>query len=294
MLDKICATVILYNPDNSIIDNINSYINDVSKLFIVDNSETQNRQLIEQLLKTYSNIEYINNHENLGIATALNIACDRAIELDMKWILTMDQDSRFIDFSSFLNCFKSIIQTNKNIGIVAANHIGDTSFTPQSQECSFIEKEVVITSGNIINLQYFNEVGRFDDKLFIDMVDYDFSNKIILNKLKIYLLKNHYIIHHIGEVFQRKNLITRKVKSKIEHNAQRVYYITRNRLYLSTIYSKSFPKEYNFLKTFNLLFVHDVTKILLYEDTKMRKIRAKILALTHFFQNKYGKFLIKK
>lgn len=292
MENKICATVILYNPDNSIITNINSYVKNVSKLFIVDNSEVVNQELIEEVKNIHANIEYINNNGNVGIATALNLACDRAIESNMKWILTMDQDSRFLDFPSFIKCFTSLAQTNNNIGIITANHTGDTTYTAHSQECSYIEKELVITSGNIINLQYFNKIGRFDDKLFIDMVDYDFSHKCVSNNLKILLLKKHFILHHIGEVFFRKNLITRKIKSKIEHNAQRVYYITRNRLYLSKKYTKHSPHEYGFIKTFNLLFIHEVIKILLYESDKYAKIRAKTIALMHFFTNKMGKYQI--
>lgn len=292
MLNNICATVILYNPDDSLIDNINSYVNSVAKLFIIDNSEVQNKKLIEKLTTTYANVEYINNNANLGIATALNITCDRAIELEMNWILTMDQDSKFIDFTSFLLCCVTLIQQHKDIGIITPNHTGDKARVYASQDCSYIKKEVVITSGNILNLKYFNTIGRFDDNLFIDMVDYDLSHKCIINNLRILLLKEHYIIHHIGEVFQRKNLITRKIKSKIEHNPQRVYYMTRNRLYLSKKYNQFFPKEYNFFKTFNLLFIHDIIKILLYEADKYKKIRAKVIALVHFSTNKMGKHQI--
>jgi len=291
MLDKICATVILYNPDESILTNINTYINNVSKLFVVDNSEIPNSELINKLLSQYPTIEYINNKSNLGIATALNIACDKAITQKMDWILTMDQDSKFVNFKSFLACFIELTQKSQDIGIITPNHTGDSSLNFKDKKClKEEEKEVVITSGNMINLKYFNHIGRFDDKLFIDMVDYDFSNKMILNNLKIHLLSNHYIIHNIGEVFQRKNLFTRKVKSKIEHNAQRVYYMTRNRLYLSTVYSKKFPKEYNLLKTLNILFIHDITKILLYEDKKLLKIKAKTIGLIHFITNQYGRY----
>ena len=293
MKNKICATIVLYNPDENTFDNIASYVNSVSTLIVIDNSDVHNPQLIQQLLNAYQNIEYINNGENLGIATALNIACDRAIELKFPWILTMDQDSRFIDFQSFASCSTNIINTKQNIGIIAPNHTGNKKHILNKKDCSFIEKEFLITSGNILNLHYFNKIGRFDDKLFIDMVDYDYSNKCILNNLKILLLPNHYIIHSIGEVFQRKNIITRKIRFKTEHNPQRVYYMTRNRLYLSKKYSKSFQKEYNYLKTINILFVHDITKIILYEADKLMKLKAKAIGLYHFIFSKYGKFNFK-
>ncbi len=292
MTDNICATVILYNPNEDIFKNIDSYATDLTTLIVVDNSELQNKEIIDKLLKRYDNVEYINNHENLGIATALNIACDKAIELKMDWILTMDQDSKFIDFKNFLLCCDHVIKTESDIGLITPNHTGDTNFKQNSSECNYSKKEMVITSANLINLTHFNKIGRFSDELFIDMVDYDFCNKVILNNLKIFMLEDHYIIHRIGEIFERKNLITGKIKAKIEHNAGRIYYMTRNRLYLSKTYSKTFEKEFNFFKTLNILFIHDITKILLYEADKRNKLYAKLIALVHFITGKMGRYTI--
>ena len=36
---KLAGVVVLYNPDDNYIDNINSYINDIDLLYIIDNSE---------------------------------------------------------------------------------------------------------------------------------------------------------------------------------------------------------------------------------------------------------------
>ncbi len=40
----------------------------------------------------------------------------------------------------------------------------------------------------------------------------------------------------------------------------------------------------------NILFIHEITKILLYEDHKLKKIYAKFLGLLHFLIGKYGKY----
>jgi hypothetical protein len=79
-------------------------------------------------------------------------------------------------------------------------------------------------------------------------------------------------------------------KEKIEHNHQRVYYITRNSLYLAKKYGNIFPSEFGFFKTLNILFIHEIIKILLYEDNKIIKIKSKILGLYHFLINKYGRY----
>ena len=290
MACKVSAGVVLYNPDDITYQNIISYASYVDTLIIVDNSTIYNDTLIEKLKKNFSHLIYINNNGNLGIATALNIACKKAIDLGSEWILTMDQDSHFFNFRSYLECLDSL-QNTDNIALLAANTVWHpTEKMIQSFNCENEERTLVITSANLLNLSLFNKIGGFEDKLFIDMVDHDYCMKILQKKYKILFFKNIIVKHEIGNFFQRKNLITRKIRNKIEHHPQRTYYIARNMLYLSKQYSKLSPKEYSFLRTLNILFIHDVTKVLLYEDMKLAKLSAKIIALYHFIIGKYGKY----
>lgn len=287
------ACVVLYNPLDNIFDNIISYGKLVDKLIVIDNSITKNTDLIQKLQNEFKdNIIYINNGDNLGIATALNIACDRAIELGCDWILTMDQDSSFINFEHYKECLITI-QNIPKICLLSANTTRNIlEKLPKNPTLEYEEKFLVITSASIINLKYFNEIGRFDDKLFIDMVDYDFCVKIKKANLKVLYFKDVLVEHSLGEWYLRKNLLTGEKKYKVEHNVQRTYYITRNSLYLSKKYRKIFPKEFGLFKTINILFIHEVIKILLYEEDKLQKIKAKLLGLYHFLISKYGKYEI--
>ena len=92
---KIDGVVALYNPDESIIKNINSYINDIDKIYIIDNSETKNHELINKIVTISDKCIYIDNNGNQGIANALNVGAKLAIENGCDWLLTMDQDSSF-------------------------------------------------------------------------------------------------------------------------------------------------------------------------------------------------------
>lgn len=287
---KIAATVILYNPEDDVFHNIESYANQVDKLIIVDNSINNNEKLITKLKYTFTNIEYINNNCNLGIATALNIGCEKALEHKYGWILTMDQDSRFLNFSNYIQCLYSLEDTS-NIALLAANTMwyAESNLTTRVT-CQYEEKFLVITSANLLNLKLFDKIGRFDDKLFIDMVDHDYCIRAQKNNFKILYFKDVFVDHSLGNLFQRKNIITGKIRNKIEHNSQRTYYITRNYLYTWKKYSKVFPQEFNILKTINVMFIHGITKILLYEDKKASKIYAKFVGLCHFIIGKYGKY----
>ncbi|HHT61698.1 MAG TPA: glycosyltransferase, partial [Bacteroidales bacterium] len=94
---EICGVVVWYNPTTDNVTAINTYLENISHLFIVDNSTTDNSALINTLPN--NKITYLPNLENLGIATALNIGCEAALNANAKWILTMDQDSKFDRFS---------------------------------------------------------------------------------------------------------------------------------------------------------------------------------------------------
>ena len=286
---KLAACSVLYNPTEEIFENIDSYYSDDILLIIVDNTPNPDAKIKNALQQRYKNLLYIENGENLGIATALNIACQKAIEEKCEWILTMDQDSRFLNFSDYKSCLEKL-HTHKDLALIAANTMWHADqHLPQNVSCDYVEKFLVITSGNFLNLHYYQEVGGFNDELFIDMVDHEYCLKLQEKQYKIYFLKDILVQHSLGTLHQRKNLITRKIRNKIEHSPQRVYYITRNSFYLYKKYKKLFPKEFNLLKTLNIMFVHEVTKILLYEDQKLQKLYAKALGFYHFLLGKYGK-----
>ena len=288
--NKITGTVILYNPEDDLYENIQSYISDIDVLYMVDNSTVHNKKLIKKLQNSFTNIVYINNNANLGIATALNIGCDKAIEDGAKWILTMDQDSKFINFEHYIKCLESLYNTS-DIAILSANTTwDDKKEVPSNLSCEYKETFSAITSANLLNLELFEKVGRFEDKLFIDLVDYDYCIKAQSKNLKVLYFKDVLVKHALGSVFLRKNLITRKIRTKVEHNPQRVYYFARNFLYVAKKYGKQFPKEMGMLKTLNMLYIHEVTKIILYEDKKLKKLYAKLLGAFHFLICKYGKY----
>ena len=293
---KLAACVVLYNPDDAILENILTYGKYVDKLIVVDNSLKKNNILIDKLNQVFeSKLVYIDNNDNLGIATALNQACDKAIELQFKWILTMDQDSSFINFDHYKKCLEKVQNVN-NVALLAANtdKEGYSNFDKNDCSCNYREdKFSVITSANIVNLEYFEEIGRFNDKLFIDMVDYDYCLRINIKKFKILYFPDVFVEHKLGEVHLRTNIFTRKKKYKTEHNAQRAYYIARNYLYVARNYGKYFPNDVGMLHILNIVFIHDVTKILIYEIDKWNKLKAKFIGFYHFIINKYGKYNLK-
>ena len=90
---KYIAGIVLYNPDlGRLKENIESICKQVDKVILIDNGSDNIRE-IEDLIKEYLNCILLKNGENMGIAYALNQILKYAYENDVKWFLTLDQDS---------------------------------------------------------------------------------------------------------------------------------------------------------------------------------------------------------
>jgi len=235
---NLAGSVILYNPDSSVINNINTYIEMVSVLYVIDNSIQSNEYILAELKKN-NKIKITQNNENLGVATGLNIAARLAIKDNYDWLLTMDQDSSFSDdnilkFSNFFNQFNADV----NIGIMCPNTtIGDNM-------PDIIENEHSITSGSIINLNVYSKVGGFDDYLFIDEVDADFSYKIKMNGFKVLKFPNIHMNHKLGEQKSLGYFNYFFKKDRTIHNSFRIYFMVRNYFIIRSRYIKTFPEFY--------------------------------------------------
>jgi rhamnosyltransferase len=276
------GVVILYNPDDTVIQNINSYIGYLQKLYVVDNSELYNQTVIEYL-KSNTNITYINNNNNLGVAKALNIAADAAIADGFKWLLTMDQDSFIL--KGFFDIAAKPLANPTNI-IVAASYNNSFFKKQESVYDGFVELGAIITSGNLLNLEGWRTIGKFCEKLFIDEVDNDFCARAIKNGYKIIATEDVYLAHNLGTVYNKTNIISGKKLSLTKHSPLRVYYMTRNNLYLWKHHMATNPALiYNRMKNMAKL-TYEIT---FYYPSKLSYYKSIVKGAFHFLISKYGK-----
>ena len=167
-IPKVAASVVLYHPDLSLISNIGTYYNYVNYLIVIDNSEKNNTNIKDEIQKLFPPVIYRSLNRNSGIATALNIACDIAIKNDSDWVLTMDQDRSF-KAGELTHMIKGISEAQRlfeNIGIISPFHVLHENHQVKAPE-HFTVKNIVMTSGNLLNLRAYTAVGSFEEKLFI-------------------------------------------------------------------------------------------------------------------------------
>lgn len=271
---KLSGVVVWYNPGIQEVNNIKSYLYELDKLFIVDNSIENNEQLLETL-DNNCNIEYISNRDNLGIAKALNIGCKNAIEQGYNWILTMDQDSEFEEniIEKYKANVEKMIKKDSSIAIYAP-----ITQKVIGQKSGYVSR--VITSGNILNLNSYKVVGGFDNDLFIDEVDHDFCFKIIKEEYRIYQFSDIFLKHKLGN--PKKVKILNKSVTVMNHNYIRKYYIIRNRC----IMKKRYPEYTRDYTKFN---INALVIVILVEEDKLRRIKYMLKGYLDYKKNKLGK-----
>jgi len=283
MKSSIAATVILYQPTKSILENIRSYITAVSILYVIDNSTHADKYLIARIKSLDSKIIYLSNDTNLGIGSALNRGAQEAINAGYNWLLTMDQDSRFDNINRFFNCCETH-ENHREIAIFAPS----TNKLLTNQNCVHDNPQVVITSGNLINLKYYQLVGGFESKLFIDEIDHDFCLKLGEHKLKIMQFLHIYLHHAIGDEIQLTSLILRRQKIRKIHSYQRIYYQTRNRLYMASRHSNNFPEAFKLSSVLYKVIYRKGLRIIQWEPDKLRKLKAIYHGITDYLNKNYG------
>lgn len=291
MKRKISCVIVTYNIGRKLKECFYSIFKQVDEVIIVDNGS--NRETIEYLneLEQKHKIIVLFNKENMGIAQALNRGCKYAIENGCDWIITMDNDSQATEnmVKSMLEVFDKLSEKEKlKIGSLFPIHVEKKCKDMSYKESKIISSkytyiDVEITSGNMIKREVFEKVGYFDEKLFIDYVDFDYCSRIDKNKFKLIKIEEAVLLHSLGEI-EEKNFLGKNI-SYTNHSVLRRYYITRNRFYVWDKYDNI--KE--FIKRDKEAFLIENIKIILFEKEKYKKIKMSYMGYRDYKENKFGK-----
>ena len=275
---KIAGIVTLYNPTDEDIKNISTYIDDIDKLYIIDNTEGKdNKDRIPKNKK----IDYIWNNENIGVAKALNIGAEKARKENYKWLLTNDQDTTFK--KGVIDRMKTEIlkRDTSKIGIITPWH--HTKLIDPKPETEYDNPNDVMTSGNIINLDIHKKIGGFKDWFFIDGIDIEYCLNLHQHGYDILRINSIEIDHNLGDLFYKN--VHGRLFLCTNHAPIRRYYIMRNYHYILDMY-----KDYNPTYCYSLVSQkHNMIGVILFEKQKFKKIKNYLRGLRDYKKGIKGK-----
>lgn len=238
--EKIAAGVVLFNPDNRTLECLKCLKRQIERIYVFDNStKPLNITLPDSVI-------YLSEGENKGIAYALNRIMERAKDDGFEWVLTMDQDSilpdgMIADFAKYLD--------HSELGIICPQVVDKRrAYMVVQKNDSTAYIDMCITSASCTSIAAWEKVGRFDEWLFIDLVDNEYCKRLIESGYKILQLKKWVLDQEFGKIELKSEQVQKfwiKV-SKFIHNQNfakfgykksvspmRVYYTCRNIIYVN-------------------------------------------------------------
>ena len=280
--NSICGMLTLYYPHESFVVNISTYIDYIDKLYIVDNTIDYSNKIHFELLNKYPKVEILSSGINRGIAAALNLCIEVAKINQYAWMMTMDQDSYFdIDQAKrFINSLH-LIDTTK-VAVLSPSH---SAVTVDKKKCEYEKKEIVMTSGNLLNISLTNDIGLFNEDLFIDGVDHDYCLRANILGFQILQSINCFLHHEVGTLYSASLLFGFRKRMFHLHSPKRMYFIVRNSLYIDKQYRKAFP---DFIKKQNKAVKAKISKSLRYGNNKGQYVKYIVKAYIDYYFHKYG------
>lgn len=292
ILNGVAAVIITYNIIDDFKLRINKLKEKVDEIIVVDNGS--NIETINMLKSLESEIKVIYLNENKGIALALNKGIEYCIEKGYEWVLTLDHDSIVTEcmINNMLNCYENLDNNlKKKVAMLVPIHVEEkecfnnkNSINEKGNVNSYNEVLTEITSGALTKTKVYEEFSKYDEKLFIDLVDHDFCLKLNKNGYKIIQVDSAILIHNLGESEKKKILGITMIPTN--HSALRRYYMSRNRHYIWDKYKKDFP---NWVLKDKRRFITENLKILLFEDNKIEKFKYIKMGIRDYKNNVFGK-----
>ena len=230
--------VVLYNKRISEIaslENVFSFSSSVgngnTKLIVVDNSDDErNKSDGEYKVIIDNNIEYIYNNGNIGLSKAYNKALKYALgcsgDINSDYILFVDDDTPFseeyysIIYEAVTDPVRKTDGVNVITGIISS---GGRSMSPTKgfrfkfsdndyiKSNGIYEDITCISSGMAVRLDALKKIDGFEEKLFLDMIDYTMLYRLSKKKLcRVLVSEAEAVQNFSGRDEKDKNALLRR------------------------------------------------------------------------------------
>lgn len=298
MSEKIAVGIVLFNPDDEgrVQSSLQSILCQVSTVYIFDNSTVENS------ITFPARVTYITEHENKGIAYAMNRLMEKAQADGYEWLVTMDQDSVIPE--GLISAYEEHI-SEKSIGIICPQVIDfRRSYMEVKKEPKEEFIDFCITSASCTRISAWEHVGKFDEWLFIDLVDNDFCKRMVASGYTILRLNDLVLNQEFGKIIPKSERVQKFWNriAKLLHNdnfgklgyrkfvsPMRVYYTCRNIIYVNRKlkhYGKTGYKENYNCNSFPGFLASFVIPSILRAQEKKKVITAVFKGINDAIKNK--------
>jgi rhamnosyltransferase len=292
--ESIIGVIVTFHPDNELRSRVKLIRPQIGRLVIVDNNSSYECKEMIRTVAAEFDADLIENEANLGIASALNSGFKfaRSIGPQYEWVLTLDQDSICAP-----NLVRNLIDSYKHcpfkdrVGIIGSNYKEKTTnkllHSKNASHEYWDEVRNLPTSGCILRLDAYLEVGEFRTEYFIDYVDTEYCIRLRRLGYRVIISPKVGMIHPLGYYRNSKFSKFLFAEEKVSnYPAFRHYYWTRNGLSLIREYWRD-DIGWALIELKYLLF-NRLILVMLLEENKLSKIFNIFLGVFHFIIGRSG------
>lgn len=208
---KLVVVTVTYKPDKEefrlFLDSFFEYndLGDEARLIVVDNSP-ENSWDLKTFKRDYPSVDFVPNPENPGFGASNNKGFDL---YKSDYVLFINNDVEFLEpvFNPLIKEFEK----DNSIGCIGIHQEGGApSFfqkitAPNGTTLDSFDEKLHFVSGAFMFFKSscFEEIGRFDPKLFMYLEEFDLSERLIQHKYKTIYLPDLHFLHKVGN---RRNI----------------------------------------------------------------------------------------
>lgn len=279
----IIALITLYYPTRDTLKNVLSVSQQTDIVYLCDNSPVENKELFSSI----NNSLYFHFEKNLGLSCAFN----RILQLnkfgDEDYIIFFDQDS-FIQDKHIHNLileYELLEKSNVNLGCLGPIFYNTSSKKVEIPKIKYrlsnnsYKVTSIITSSMIIKYKNLKEINFWNEKIFLDMADWDLCWRLIATGKMCCMTDAVTLYHSLGK--GEKKIGPFRIK---EGSPFRVYYQTRDCLRL--IIKRYTPFKYKI--RFLLMITIRPMEYFIFLDNKLERLKYYIKGIHDFCNRIYG------
>lgn len=243
-MPRIFAVIVTYQPDGKLLARlVEALSSQVSGGIVVNNGNLL--PLADDYFQR-SNFTVKHLQSNTGVATALNAGFPWAQAQDADFVITFDQDSEPAADMVFrlVLAYQNLSASGQKVGAVGPQQVDRRTgrrapflapisrhrrrVVPEAGQT--VEVDHLITSGCLVPVHVWREVGPFLDELFIDYVDIEWSLRLRHQGWHLFGVGGATLTHSIGDEVAQWGAWQFPWHSPLRH-----YFIFRNGTYLQRL-----------------------------------------------------------
>jgi rhamnosyltransferase len=278
--DEVLAVIVSFNGHDKAVRTIEALLGRVGHVLVVDNASDDASTDLLKSLEYRSDLSFVFLAENKGIGFALNIGVQHARERGYRWLLTMDQDS--LAAEDMMKEFRAAVMCNSSMACLTPTIVLGSPHDAGGERDE--EVRYAITSGNLVRLDVFDKAGLYDEDMFIDQIDFDFSLRVRKAGFNIYRIGKSVLHHELGDALAPRGFLGR---FHTFHSPLRRYYSYRNFLQLAKRHGRDFP---GFVLKLGLAHILQLLSIALYGRERARSFTFIARSVGDFLRGRGGPY----